>query len=226
VVLTVKAGDGFVGSSIGNTVTASAVVNARNGEVVTDSKPVTDTDEVNVTLTEFAADLAIVKTASADTVEAGNAVSFDLKVTNNGPDAATDVVVSDTVPTQLTITGVATTDFTCNTVGQVITCTRPELAVGASGTITVSTTVNLGVVGTVSNTATVTGSRPDPIPSNNTFTDSILVPEAQQIPPPPAPLPLPSTGSNVNSLLAIAMSFLMGGLALVLMTVKRRRQPA
>ncbi|HUV17780.1 MAG TPA: DUF11 domain-containing protein, partial [Ilumatobacteraceae bacterium] len=164
------------------------------------------------------------KTASAPIVDQGQPVSFDLVITNNGPDEATNVVVTDNVPSQLTVTDVTSSEFSCTRSGNAITCNKAQLAVGAFGTVTVKAVVNAGVVGLVSNTATVTARQPDPDPSNNTFTATINVPEVIVNPPIPPEVTLPATGANLSSVIAIAISMLMGGIALILTTIRRRRQ--
>src|SRR6185369_17097406 len=51
------------------------------------------------------ADLAITKSVSPDSVDVGGTATFTLTVTNNGPDPATSVVVTDPIPDGLGITG-------------------------------------------------------------------------------------------------------------------------
>ncbi len=126
------------------------------------------------------------------------------------------------MPSELSVIGVASSDFACANTGNLITCTRPELAVEDRGIITVQAVVNSGVFGVVSNTATVTGAQPDPDRGNNTSTDTIEVPEVA-VDPPLQP-PLPATGADTASLVAVAVTMLMAGFLLVLTTVQRRRR--
>ena len=55
-------------------------------------------DFANVTQT----DLAIVKSASPNPVIAGNALTYALNATNNGPSNATGVTITDTLPAGVT----------------------------------------------------------------------------------------------------------------------------
>src|SRR5207247_11469347 len=48
------------------------------------------------------ADLSIVKTDSPDPVQSGQELTYTLTVTNNGPDVATDTVVTDSLPSRVT----------------------------------------------------------------------------------------------------------------------------
>jgi uncharacterized repeat protein (TIGR01451 family)/LPXTG-motif cell wall-anchored protein len=208
--------------------------------------PVTATasDTTPITIDEVgagAADLAIVKTASAAVVDQGRPVSFELRVVNQGPAVATDVEVSDAVPAAFDVIGISSADFACAAGGDAVRCTRPELAVGAAGIVVVQAIVNAGVTGAVSNTATVAGGVPDPDADNNTSTISIEVPEVAVVPPSTAPPPtapsttppttpptgppttLPSTGTSPSGMMAIAAGALMAGCALVVGSVRRRR---
>ena len=83
------------------------------------------------------------KIDSADPVVPGQAFTYTLTVTNNGPSDAATVQVSDTVPAQFTVTNVTSPSGSCGHVGNAVTCTRPTLAAAASWVITVSVTANL-----------------------------------------------------------------------------------
>jgi len=89
----------------------------------------------------------------------GQSITYTLKVSNNGPMAATNIQVTDT-PTNLAITSV--TGGGC----AALPCTIPTLASGANTTITVTATIS--APGTFDNSATVTATEPEPDSSNNT----------------------------------------------------------
>jgi hypothetical protein len=93
-------------------------------------------------------------------------------VTNNGPDTATGVHVSDPLPTQVSYVSVSTAQGTC-TGGAVIDCQLGTMTVGQSVVITVVVTAN--ETGTVTNTTTVVGSEPEPNTTNNTATTTTRV---------------------------------------------------
>ena len=120
-------------------------------------------------------DLSLVKDVVAGAVRTGHTVSFTINVTNHGPVVEPGpLVVTDNLPIGLEYVSAAGTGWTCEVSGQVssgqtITCTRPgPLAVGSTApTITVSAKV-LATTGTLKNTATVKGGRPETNYTNNT----------------------------------------------------------
>lgn len=169
------------------------------------------------------ADLAIVKDASVAVTGPGNAFNWTLVVTNNGPGTALDVEVDDLVPSSLTVGDVTSSFFDCTRSGNAVSCTRPSMAVGASGTITIAVTVNgTAVNGPITNVGTVESSTPDPDLTNNSDDATVEV----VIIVPPTTLPpviLPPTGSDSTSPLvrsALAL-VLLGGV--VLLITRRRR---
>lgn len=132
------------------------------------------------------ADLAVSKGAISGTASSGGQAIFSLQVTNNGPDAASAVQLSDDVPANTTFVSFD------QLAGPVFNCTSPN--VGETGS-TVCTITSLGrgetaffiatyLVGTVpngtviSNTATVsstTADVPNPDVDNNTSTATVEV---------------------------------------------------
>ncbi|MCX6032418.1 MAG: carboxypeptidase regulatory-like domain-containing protein [Chloroflexi bacterium] len=106
-----------------------------------------------------AADLSIVKSVVSGGTTPGDGVTYQLLVTNNGPNAVTGAVVSDTVPAA--VTGVT---WTCVSSGG--TCTNTSgssnplyetvsLPSGATATYTIQGTIAPAATGTLTNTATV-----------------------------------------------------------------------
>ena len=73
----------------------------RNAAIITDTTGMTDTDETTTTVI-LAADLAIVKTDEPDPVIPGETLTYTLQVINNGPAQAVNVVVTDTLPPEVT----------------------------------------------------------------------------------------------------------------------------
>jgi uncharacterized repeat protein (TIGR01451 family)/LPXTG-motif cell wall-anchored protein len=170
------------------------------------------------------ADMAILKSASVQQAGAGGGFSWLLDVTNNGPDAATSVSISDIVPGQVTVTGVTSAEFSCSNAGNTVTCTKPSMAVGETGHITIAVTVPIAAAGgTVTNLGSVSASTPDPNTSNNSDDAAVtVVAQAAPLPEPP-PVVLPPTGSNSTTPVtwAAISLVLLGGLV---MLVSRRRR--
>ncbi len=125
-------------------------------------------------------DLAITKTGPA-TATAGENISYDLTVTNNGSSIGTGVTVSDVINTAqfefVSATPADTVNDSCVTTGSpVVTefeCTigdvlYPTPGTPSTATFTVVLKIKSGLTGSVSNTATVSGNEPDPDSANNT----------------------------------------------------------
>lgn len=120
-----------------------------------------------------AADVSVAKRAIAQPAVPGAEITYELVVTNAGPDPAPNVTVSDTLPTGLAF---ASASPGCASSGQTVTCAVDSLAVGASQTFTVTATVASALGGgTLENTATVASDLPDPEPSNNSSTTTVPV---------------------------------------------------
>jgi uncharacterized repeat protein (TIGR01451 family) len=118
-------------------------------------------------------DLAITKSGSPATQELGQGnITWTMVVTNNGPSAATGVTVSDPMPAGNTFVSASSTQGTC-TGGAILTCDIGNMAVGASVTITLITTPS--AAGTQTNTAVVSGDRPETNLANNTATASVEI---------------------------------------------------
>jgi len=110
------------------------------------------------------ADLAIEKTASQNPAFPDQNLTYDLTVRNNGPDAAQNVVVSDSLPANVTV--VAMSDG-CATAGARVVCSLASLAAGASHTFKVTVRVAASAEGTLVNSADVSSDTHDPDPRNN-----------------------------------------------------------
>lgn len=174
---------------------------------------------------DAAADLSIVKSASTPLIGAGGGFDWVLDVTNNGPGRAVSVVVQDTVPASVTVTGVSSTQFTCSRIGNAVTCTRPAMQPGETGRITISVTVpTTATGGNVTNTGSVTASTPETNLTNNT--DDAVIQIVEQAAPTTTTVPivnLPATGSNATVTLLRAALLLLGIGGGMLLLARRRR---
>lgn len=148
----------------------------------TDSNPANNSGSANNTVLE-SADLSITKTATTFSAFGTRPITYNINVSNAGPTAASNVTVSDTLPAGAVFVSATGTGWTCGNALNVVTCTRPSLAVGAAPTITLTmnapdTTTNT----TLTNTATVSSTSPDPSPANNSGVSAVALQPADAVP--------------------------------------------
>lgn len=125
------------------------------------------------------ADLAVTKTDSPDPVTGGNDVTYAIRVTNNGPDEATGVVVSDTLDPAVTLVSATFGQGTpCTSAGSpvVVSCELGSIAAGnnVTGTVVVTAPV-VEVTATIDDTVSVTADQPDPVATNDTAVEQTTV---------------------------------------------------
>jgi len=113
-----------------------------------------------------AANLAVTKSGSPNPVDSGGTVLYTLMVSNGGPDAATGVVVTDTLPASVVYGGAWGNDWSCAWAAGQVTCVRPSLPVGAAPPIAITVTA-LAAGGVITNTVVVAGREADPDSANN-----------------------------------------------------------
>ena len=158
----------YVGSDLLNTVDADALVDDLGDTDPSNDDRATDTDD-ETTPVVIEADMSIVKTVTDASPDAGGA-SFDwvLTVTNEGPDTARNVVVTDTVPAPLVVSGAITTAGTCDVVGNAVSCDLGDMVSLATATITITASLPLNAsLAEIVNVGTVSSDTDDPDPENN-----------------------------------------------------------
>ncbi|MDX3763424.1 DUF11 domain-containing protein [Streptomyces sp. AK02-04a] len=111
------------------------------------------------------ADLSVAKAGPA-LENAGDAVSYEIVVTNYGPDASSGWTLTDQVPTGLLNATVTSTDANCGQNGGTISCQGSALPAGSSAIVHVTGTAGPGG-SRLTNTVTVDGVEPDPNTDNN-----------------------------------------------------------
>jgi uncharacterized repeat protein (TIGR01451 family) len=168
------------GAATGNLVnTASVTAPGAIPDPVPGNNTATDTDATPN------ADLSVTKSDGVSIYPPGGTVTYNIVVTNNGPTDVTGATINDTRPAQVTSwiwTCAPDTGATC-TAGPIIPGNFTDTINIPSGkkiTYTVVASVNIGSVGDMINTVTVTApfGIPDPIPANNTATDTDAHPSA------------------------------------------------
>jgi uncharacterized repeat protein (TIGR01451 family) len=165
--------------AINTIVTNQAEIASTGGSATPDPNPSNNRQAPTSTLVNTSADLSITKTDSPDPVFAGNNVTYTLTVTNSGPSDAQNVVVTDSLPSQLSLVSATSSDagFVCVNVNNTVTCSKAILAASASTTITIIARVNPGTAdGTVlTNNATVSSTTSDPSSANNSASTTTTV---------------------------------------------------
>ncbi len=123
---------------------------------------------VSVPLTGPSTDISITKTASPTLIDPpGGNLTYTLNITNNGPNVAQNVAVTDTLPPTVTLVSATPSQGVCTGVSN-ITCNLGNI--NNAGTATVTIMVQPTQLGHISNTASVSGTFIDLDPSNNSST--------------------------------------------------------
>jgi len=134
-------------------------------------------DSIADSISEDPADLAVTKSDDPDPVTAGETLTYTLTVTNNGPDPATGIVLTDTLPSGVTFVSARASQGSCSRSSGIVICTLSNLGTLHIPTaiVNIVVTVDSSTTGSLSNSATVSGNETDPDPSNNTDTESTNV---------------------------------------------------
>jgi uncharacterized repeat protein (TIGR01451 family) len=117
-----------------------------------------------------AADLSLDKADAPDPVAPRATLTYTLVATNNGPNAAPEARLADTLPVGVTF---ASASPGCVHSAGKVECALGTLASGASAPVTI--TVTPKAPGVITNIARVGSSAPDPNPSSNTATTETTV---------------------------------------------------
>lgn len=118
-------------------------------------------------------DIVVNQSDSPDPVPSGGTLTYTIHVDNNGPDDATGVVLTDTIPAGTTFVSRTTTKGTCSGT-TTTTCNIGDLVNGERATVTIVVTVP-NTAGTINNTATATRNEPDSNATNDSDIDATTV---------------------------------------------------
>jgi uncharacterized repeat protein (TIGR01451 family) len=166
----------------GASVTMSFVVTMATAEVFTDSLSVgsdqpdirTDNNNAAITVTVNPAELAVTQTASATSVITGVPVTLTLTVTNHGPAAANNVMLTDSLQGSGTVSPATASQGSCSAPsGGQISCTLGTLGPSAMATVTVPVTFT--DAGQWTNSVNASANEPDPDVTNNSASLNIDV---------------------------------------------------
>lgn len=177
---------GTVSTTATGTLVNTAAITIPPGTGLSDPDPgsnsSTDTDQLTPQ-----ADLSVSKVATSASVIAGNQITYQIEVVNNGPSHAPNVAVVDTLPAALSSanwTCVATAGSSCtvsNGAGNINTTVSLQL--GGKATFTLTATVAPSFAGTLSNmvTATPPSGIEDPQGGNNSATSQTPVSQSADV---------------------------------------------
>ncbi|MEE2524471.1 DUF11 domain-containing protein [Pseudarthrobacter sp. J47] len=165
------------------------------------------------------ADVSIVKTGTQKVqlpATGGSArIDYTLTVSNAGPTAARDVVVTDTLPAEVKAETVSSSVGTCTNSTTTFTCTLGLVEVGQTITITVVASIsNYNGNGPFTNVATVTTSTPETKTENNKSVHVTTVERAA----------LAVTGAGFGQWLWPATALILTGALLVVAVRPKRRR--
>ena len=130
--------------------------------------------EIDYTVVLSGTDLSVTQTDSPDPVNVANPLSYTLFVANNGPDDATGVTITDTLPSGVLFQSASATQGSCSEAAGIVTCLLGDMISGSNATINIALTAPF-TTGTINNTATVTGNETDSIAGNDTAVESTTV---------------------------------------------------
>jgi uncharacterized repeat protein (TIGR01451 family) len=113
------------------------------------------------------ADLHVGVNGAPDPVFAGNAITYTLVVTNDGPLNATGVLITDTLPSRVSFVSSVPGSSQCSIHNQVLTCALGELSAHSSQQVVISARVDDLAFGTITNSAKGTSTTFDSNLQNN-----------------------------------------------------------
>lgn len=119
------------------------------------------------------ADLSVTETGSPDPVTVGENLTYTVTVTNNGPHAATGVVLRDTLSEGMRHVSSTSSQGSCSQAAGAVTCELGSLANGSSATVAIVVTST--EPGGIINTAYGEANETDPDKFNNTSTTTTIV---------------------------------------------------
>src|SRR5207247_946200 len=105
---------------------------------------------------------------SPDPVAVGQTLTFLLFASNAGPNAADDVVLTDTLPAGAAFGSATSSQGSCSELAPVVTCDLGSISSGGQSTVTITATPT--VAGTAADAAAVTSTALDANPTNNAIT--------------------------------------------------------
>lgn len=164
-------GSAFVSVTVQANVAGTVDNTASVASTSPDPNTANNSKTTSVTILNANADLSIQKTSAQSTVLVGNNLTYNLVVANAGPNNATGVVVTDTLPVSTSFVSAGATQGSCSFAAPTVTCNLGAIPNGGFASITLVVKVNAG--GSIVNGASVDGDQPDPTPGNASSSTSV-----------------------------------------------------
>ena len=167
-----------INSAATGTLSNTATISGSGTDPNVGNNSATDADTVLSPM----ADVAVTKSDGVTSAAPGSTLTYTIVASNAGPSDDPSVTLTDTFPADLscTFTSVAGGGATGNTAaGSGNLAEMLSMPSGSTVTYTVTCNINSAATGTLSNTATISGSETDPNAGNNSATDAdtVLSPE-------------------------------------------------
>jgi uncharacterized repeat protein (TIGR01451 family) len=131
---------------------------------------------ISVVLNTFptsGADLALTASASSSALSVTQNLTYTVTLSNYGPQDATNVVLTEALPSSVSFMSVTSNQGTCTEAQLLVMCNMSKLVSGDS--LVATMTVVPTATGTITNTANATASENDANPANNTASISTRV---------------------------------------------------
>jgi len=148
-----------------------------NGDKLPDILATDFTDaSISVLLNKSAtsgADLSVELNGSPSPVSVTQNLTYDAKVSNSGPEDASDVVLTDQLPGNISFVSLVSTQGSCTRTNNQINCEIGSLVSGAAAEVTF--VVVPAQTGTIQDTANVSAKESDPLTGNNQASASTQV---------------------------------------------------
>lgn len=145
---------------------------ARTPAPATTAGPIDPEAETPVVYAVGTVDRSVSQTDSPDPVTVGSNVTYSLMVANVGPDVATAVSLTDTLPPSMSFVSSSASQGTCTST-TTVTCDLGDVPSGGTASVTIVAMTT--TTGTFTNTATVSGNDTDTNTANDTAREGTTV---------------------------------------------------
>ncbi len=175
--------------AVGQTATVTVVVSpqaagtifstATVGALEQDLNPFNNTVTVATVVKLPSADLAVTLGANPTPVFLNGLLTYTATVVNNGPSTATNVVVSNTLPLNVSFASASASQGTTFNVANTVIANLGTLGVGSNAVVSIQ--VHPLVLGTITAKSVVSSDVADSVPGNNTATVNVTVTAASDL---------------------------------------------